>query len=132
MAHARSEAPGEARGDRATEREPGQAQRRVAREHLDEQAMHEVQVRGAGRFARDGRGVAVRRMVERVHGEAGRERLDVPGPVPRRAHAAVEEDEVWAAPIPPYGHPWLIHHALRSTAIMAQIARSGLVARISR
>jgi hypothetical protein len=72
MRDARPEPPGEARGDRAAEREPGQAERRVAREHLDEEAMHQVEIRRARGLAGDGGRIAVRRMVEGVHREARR------------------------------------------------------------
>src|SRR5215470_18043318 len=132
MAHPRPEPPGETRGDRAAEREPGQPERGLAREHLDEEAMHEFQICSPGGLARHGRRVAVRRMVERVYGEARGERVDVPGPVPPRAHAAVKKDDAWAVPLPLHSHPWLIHRSPRSAAMMAQIGWSGLVARISR
>jgi len=68
--------------------------------------MHEVEVGGAGRVAGDGRRIAVGRMIERVHGEAGRERLDVPGPVPPGPHTAVKQDDVWPAAAPAHRHPW--------------------------
>src|SRR5262249_11292243 len=68
--------------------------------------MHEVQIRRAGRLARDGRRVAIGRMIQRVHGEPGCERVDVAGPVTPRAHAAVKEHEVRAAPVPVHRHAW--------------------------
>jgi hypothetical protein len=82
----------------------GEAQRGIAREHLDEQLVHEVEVRRAGHLARDGRRGPVRRMVERVHGEALGERLDVAEPVLPRSHAAVKEHDVGSGTTPVHGH----------------------------
>src|SRR6266498_5452573 len=80
MRHARGETTGEVGGDGRAEGEPGEAQRRGAREHLDEQAVHEVQVGGAGDLAgHRGRG-AVPRMIEGVHGEPPGEGRDVTRP----------------------------------------------------
>src|SRR3989442_538190 len=103
--HSGGEPPGEVRGDGPTEREPGESQRAVAREHLEEQTVHEVEVRGASHLARDGRRGAVRRVIERMYGEASGERLDVPGPVLPRPHAPVEEDDVRSAAAPVDRHP---------------------------
>src|SRR2546421_8177507 len=103
--HARPQPQGEVRGDGPAEREAGGAQRRLTREHRDDERVHEVEIRGARRLARDGRGVAVRGMIERVHREARRQRLDVADPVLPPAHAAVEEDEVRSAAAAVNGHP---------------------------
>src|SRR6266403_3247465 len=127
--HARPQAQGEVRGDGPTEREAGEAQRRLAREHLDDERVHEVEVRGAGRLARDGRGVAVRGMIERVHGEARRQRLDVADPVLPRAHAAVEEDEVRPAAAAVDGHPGRgVAHEARDTRVSSSRSRAATIA----
>src|ERR1700687_1442486 len=94
VAHARSEPPRHARRDGGAEGEAREAERRLARQGLEEQRVHQVEVLGAGGLARHRRGVAVGRMVERVHGEPLRERAHVADPVLPRAHAAVEEDEI--------------------------------------
>src|SRR5690349_13947538 len=106
MRHARAEPTGKARGDGAAERESGQPQRTVAGEHLDEGAVHEVQINGARGVARDRGRVAVRGMVEGVHREACREGIDVAGPVPPGPHAAVKEHDVRARAGPAHRHAW--------------------------
>src|SRR5919106_3001030 len=103
--HPWTEPPGEVRGDRAAEREPGEPQRTVTREHPDEQVVHQVEIRRARRLARHLRRVAVRGVIERVHGEARGQWLDVSDPVLPGAHAAVKEDDVRSAPAAVHGHP---------------------------
>ncbi len=66
--------------------------------------MHQVEVLRAGGLARHRRGVAVGRVVERVHGEAAPRAVHVADPVLPRAHAAVEEHEVRPAAGPVHGH----------------------------
>src|SRR5262245_14912566 len=68
--------------------------------------MREVQIRRAGRLARNGRRVPIGRMIQRVHGEPGCERVDVAGPVTPGAHTAMKEHEVRAAPVPVHRHAW--------------------------
>src|SRR5262245_493824 len=67
--------------------------------------MDEVEIGAARRLRRDGRRVAVRRMVERVYREAGGQGVDVAAPVLPGTHAAVEEDQVGSLAAPPHCHP---------------------------
>ena len=71
---------------------------------LVEQPLDQVQVLGARHLPRHRRRCAVRRMVERVHGEALGERVHVPRPVLPPAHAAVEEHHVGPASLRAHRH----------------------------
>src|SRR5690242_8619538 len=77
VAHPRPEAPGHVRRDRGPEREAREAQGGTAGQRFEEQGVHQVEVLRAGGLARHRRRVAVRRVVERVDGEARAERVDV-------------------------------------------------------
>src|SRR5438445_9097197 len=126
--HARPQPQGEVRGDGAAEREAGEAQRRRAREHLDDERVHEVEIGGAGRLAGNGRGITVRGMIERVHGEARGQRLDVADPVLPRAHAAVEEDEVRSAAAAVDGHPGsAVAQEARGTRVSSSRSRAATI-----
>src|SRR3989454_6290287 len=105
VGHARTDPQSEVGGDGPAEREAGEAQRRLPRKHLDDERVHEIEVGRPGHVAGDRRGLAIRRVIERVHAEARRQRLDVADPVPPRAHAPVKEDDVGAAAATVYRHP---------------------------
>src|SRR5512144_2076535 len=104
VAHPRPQPPGHVGRDRGPEREAGEAQRSAAGQRLEEQGVHQIEVLRAGGLARHRSGVTVRRVVERVDGEAGAERVHVADPVLPRAHAAVEEHEVGPVAGPVHGH----------------------------
>src|SRR5258708_14311155 len=90
--------------------------------------MHEIEVFGARRLAGNGRGVAVRGMIERVHREARRQRLDVADPVLPGAHAAVEEDEIRPAAAAVDSHPGsAVAQEARGTRVSSSCSRAATI-----
>ena len=104
VCHARGEPARQVRGDGGAEGEAGEPKRSIARKHLDEELVHQIEVRRARHLARDRRRRAVGRVIQRVYGEARRERLDVPYPVLPGSHPAVKEHDIRSAAGPVHRH----------------------------